>query len=83
MYWNSRLAHEHERLVNLFTKPNRSLPGSDKALATIPLIADVFAGVGPFAIPAAKRGAIVYANDLNEESTKWMEVNVKNNKVRV
>ncbi|KAB5589659.1 TRNA (guanine(37)-N1)-methyltransferase [Ceratobasidium theobromae] len=81
VYWNSRLAHEHERLVNLFTKPNRSLPGSDKALATIPLIADVFAGVGPFAIPAAKRGAIVYANDLNEESTKWMEVNVKNNKV--
>ncbi|CUA72867.1 tRNA (guanine(37)-N1)-methyltransferase [Rhizoctonia solani] len=47
----------------------------------MPLIADVFAGVGPFAVPAAKRGALVYANDLNQESTKWMEVNVKNNKV--
>ncbi|KAG8739480.1 tRNA(m(1)G37)methyltransferase [Ceratobasidium sp. 414] len=72
VYWNSRLAHEHERLVNLFaTNPENPAP----------VIADVFAGVGPFAVPAAKRGAVVYANDLNGESTKWMEVNVKNNKV--
>ncbi|KAG9076658.1 tRNA(m(1)G37)methyltransferase, partial [Ceratobasidium sp. UAMH 11750] len=72
VYWNSRLAHEHERLVNLFTS-NPENP--------TPLVADVFAGVGPFAVPAAKRGAAVFANDLNGESTKWMEVNVKNNKV--
>ncbi|QRW09379.1 tRNA (guanine-N(1))-methyltransferase [Ceratobasidium sp. AG-Ba] len=72
VYWNSRLAHEHERLVNLFT--------SDPKNPT-PLVADVFAGVGPFVVPAAKRGALVFGNDLNPESTKWMEVNVKNNKV--
>ncbi|QRV95147.1 tRNA (guanine-N(1))-methyltransferase [Ceratobasidium sp. AG-Ba] len=72
VYWNSRLAHEHERLVNLFS--------SDPKNPT-PLVADVFAGVGPFAVPAAKRGALVFGNDLNPESTKWMEVNVKNNKV--
>ncbi|KAH7339042.1 Met-10+ like-protein-domain-containing protein [Rhizoctonia solani] len=79
VYWNSRLAHEHERLVNLFTNPLDTQ--GDSNTAHLPLIADVFAGVGPFAIPAAKRGAIVYANDLNQESTKWMEVNAKNNKV--
>ncbi|KAJ1302848.1 hypothetical protein OPQ81_003151 [Rhizoctonia solani] len=82
VYWNSRLAHEHERLVNLFTKSNdQSSTLGDNSAPHVPLVADVFAGVGPFAVPAAKRGAIVYANDLNQESTKWMEVNVKNNKV--
>ncbi|CAE7181491.1 unnamed protein product, partial [Rhizoctonia solani] len=80
VYWNSRLAHEHERLVNLFTKPNGQ-PRGDEVIPSVPLVADVFAGVGPFAVPAAKRGAIVYANDLNQESTKWMQVNVQNNKV--
>jgi tRNA G26 N,N-dimethylase Trm1 len=69
--------------VNLFTRPNDHGLGSDSKPTHIPLVADVFAGVGPFAIPAAKRGAVVYANDLNQESTKWMEVNVRNNKVRV
>jgi tRNA (guanine37-N1)-methyltransferase len=41
----------------------------------------VFAGVGPFAVPAAKRGNIVYANDLNPESYKYMCENMKMNKV--
>ncbi|KDN39345.1 hypothetical protein RSAG8_08862, partial [Rhizoctonia solani AG-8 WAC10335] len=83
VYWNSRLAHEHERLVDLFTKPNHQFnaQGDDNTAPRVPLVADVFAGVGPFAVPAAKRGAIVYANDLNQESTRWMEVNVTNNKV--
>ncbi|CAE6360047.1 unnamed protein product [Rhizoctonia solani] len=80
VYWNSRLAHEHERLVDLFLEPDNK-PTEGGTPPHVPLIADVFAGVGPFAVPAAKRGAIVYANDLNEESTKWMEVNVKNNNV--
>ncbi|WWC92870.1 uncharacterized protein L201_007832 [Kwoniella dendrophila CBS 6074] len=65
VYWNSRLHHEHERLIERF-KPNS-------------LIADVMAGVGPFAIPASKRGSYVLGNDLNPESVKWMKVNrVKN-----
>jgi tRNA (guanine37-N1)-methyltransferase len=39
------------------------------------------AGVGPFAVPAAKKGCSVFGNDLNPESVKWMEVNRVKNKV--
>lgn len=39
------------------------------------------AGVGPFSIPAVKKGAIVYANDLNPASFNWLCENVKLNKV--
>lgn len=38
------------------------------------------AGVGPFAVPAAKKGCSVFGNDLNPESVKWMEVNRVKNK---
>nr|XP_019009294.1 uncharacterized protein I206_05942 [Kwoniella pini CBS 10737]OCF48075.1 hypothetical protein I206_05942 [Kwoniella pini CBS 10737] len=68
VYWNSRLHHEHERLIESF-KPNS-------------LIADVMAGVGPFAVPAAKRGGYVLGNDLNPESVKWMKVNQEKNHVQ-
>ncbi|KAI0003748.1 Met-10+ like-protein-domain-containing protein [Russula compacta] len=67
VYWNSRLHTEHARLVNLF-QPHE-------------LVADVFAGVGPFALPAAKKGCAVLANDLNPESYKYLVMNVKDNKV--
>lgn len=40
------------------------------------------AGVGPFSIPAVKKGAFVYSNDLNPESYKWLCENVRLNKVR-
>lgn len=39
------------------------------------------AGVGPFAIPAAKKGCFVLGNDLNPESVKWMRENRMVNKV--
>ncbi|WVQ84809.1 hypothetical protein IAT38_006966 [Cryptococcus sp. DSM 104549] len=67
VYWNSRLSGEHNRLCNLFA-PNS-------------LIADAMAGVGPFAIPAAKKGCYVLANDLNPDSSRWMITNVAKNKV--
>ncbi|KAK4513946.1 WD domain protein [Mucor velutinosus] len=67
VYWNSRLHTEHDRLVQLF-KPNE-------------YVCDVFAGVGPFALPAAKKGSIVYANDLNPSSYEYMKENIKHNKI--
>jgi len=41
----------------------------------------MFAGVGPFAIPAAKKGCVVHGNDLNPASYKYMVENSKKNKV--
>jgi len=67
VYWNSRLHTEHERLVDIFQPDD--------------LVADVFAGVGPFSLPAAKKGCAVLANDLNPESYKYLIMNIKNNKV--
>ncbi|KAL1737796.1 SAM-dependent methyltransferase TRM5/TYW2-type, partial [Schizophyllum fasciatum] len=85
VYWNSRLhtgqpppphprrppltrPHpEHERLVALF-EPTA-------------LVADVFAGVGPFAVPAAKKGCAVLANDLNPDSAAWLAKNIARNGV--
>ncbi|KAJ7193331.1 Met-10+ like-protein-domain-containing protein [Mycena pura] len=67
VYWNSRLHTEHERLVDMFSPED--------------VVADVFAGVGPFAVPAAKKGCAVLANDLNPQSAKFLALNVKNNRV--
>ncbi|CAK5280634.1 unnamed protein product [Mycena citricolor] len=67
VYWNSRLHTEHERLVSLFSPED--------------VVADGFAGVGPFAIPAAKKGCAVLANDLNPQSAKYLQVNVDDNNV--
>ncbi|XP_041131165.1 tRNA (guanine(37)-N1)-methyltransferase-like isoform X1 [Polyodon spathula] len=67
VYWNSRLSTEHERIVSLLE------PGDT--------VFDVFAGVGPFAIPAARKSCSVFANDLNPESYKWLQHNCKLNKV--
>lgn len=67
VYWNPRLATEHERIIRLHEYSD--------------VLYDVFAGVGPFSIPVAKRKAYVLANDLNPASFKWLEHNVKRNKV--
>lgn len=67
VYWNSRLEHEHIRLVSLFQ------PGE--------IICDMFAGIGPFAIPASQKECIVYANDLNPDSVRYLKVNSEINKV--
>lgn len=39
----------------------------------------MFAGVGPFAVPLARKEVQVYANDLNPKSREWMVVNVTKN----
>jgi tRNA (guanine37-N1)-methyltransferase len=38
-------------------------------------------GVGPLAIRAAAQGNFVLANDLNPDAYKWLQVNVKKNKM--
>ncbi|XP_074092051.1 LOW QUALITY PROTEIN: tRNA (guanine(37)-N(1))-methyltransferase [Macrotis lagotis] len=67
VYWNPRLSTEHSRITE-FLKPGD-------------ILFDVFAGVGPFAIPVAKKDCTVFANDLNPESHKWLLHNCKLNKV--
>ncbi|CAJ0589504.1 unnamed protein product [Cylicocyclus nassatus] len=69
VFWNSRLSHEHERVVKMFE--SRSL------------VYDACAGVGPFVLPAIKKGRIrhAFANDLNPESVKWMNENIALNKI--
>lgn len=62
VYWNSRLSTEHERLISQF-KPHE-------------VVCDVFAGVGPFAVPAGKKDVVVLANDLNPESFKSLKENI-------
>jgi tRNA (guanine37-N1)-methyltransferase len=67
VYWNSRLQYEHERLVKKLVNPGE-------------YICDLFAGVGPFAIPLYKhRECHVYANDLNPESYNWLLHNASKN----
>ncbi|RLV92213.1 hypothetical protein JA1_003326 [Spathaspora sp. JA1] len=67
VYWNSRLSTEHDRLIGKFAKGD--------------VVGDVFAGVGPFAVPAGKKEVIVLANDLNPESYKHLQENIELNNV--
>lgn len=69
VYWNSRLQQEHGRLVGMNFKRGD-------------VIVDMFCGVGPFSIPASKRGCVVHANDLNPDSFKWLQENIKLNKLK-
>ncbi|KAL8785444.1 MAG: hypothetical protein Q9213_003374 [Squamulea squamosa] len=66
VYWNTRLGTEHHRLVSEF-KPGEA-------------VCDVMAGVGPFALPAAKKKVWVWANDLNPGSYRSLVANAKRNK---
>lgn len=68
IYWNPRLCTEHERILQ------KLKPGD--------VLYDVFAGIGPFSVPAAKKGCIVIANDLNPNSCKWLEVNKTKNRIK-
>ncbi|KAI1143551.1 Met-10+ like-protein-domain-containing protein [Hypoxylon sp. FL0543] len=67
VYWNSKLEGEHRRVVNLFQ------PGE--------VVCDVMAGIGPFAVPAGKKGVFVWANDYNPESYRYLDENIRRNKV--
>ena len=67
VYWNSKLDQEHRRLVDLFGRGE--------------VVVDVMAGIGPFAVPAARKGCLVWGNDYNPESVRYMRDAMKTNKV--
>lgn len=68
VYWNSRLQHEHSRIVERLLQPGQ-------------FVCDAFCGVGPFAIPAAKKRCFVWANDLNPASFRWLKHNAALNRI--
>ena len=67
VYWSSKLSNERQRLLKLL-RPQE-------------VLCDMFAGVGPLSIQAAKKGLTVIANDLNPDCYKGMVENAKKNKV--
>lgn len=67
VYWNTKLGTEHHRIAEMFK------PGE--------VVADVMAGIGPFAVPAGKKGVFVLANDKNPESYKSLKDAIHGNKV--
>lgn len=67
VYFSPRLATERHRVV--------------EQVASGEQIVDMFAGVGPFAIPMAKRGATVVGVDVNETAIEYLRSNAERNDV--
>ncbi len=67
MYFSPRLATERHRVAEQVEEGER--------------VFDMFAGVGPFVIPAAKRGAEVVGVDLNERAVEYLRENAERNGV--
>ena len=67
VYFSPRLGTEHLRVVNQIKKGE--------------VVFDLFAGVGPYAIPAAKKAKKVVAIDINPYAIKYLKENAKLNKV--
>ncbi|MFB6162747.1 MAG: class I SAM-dependent methyltransferase family protein [Halococcoides sp.] len=67
VYFSPRLATERHRVV--------------EQVAASECVVDMFAGVGPYAIPMAARGAEVLAVDLNEEAIEYLRDNAERNGV--
>ena len=67
VYFSPRLATERHRVVE-------GIESGEHVL-------DMFAGVGPFAIPAASQGAEVVAVDLNDTAIDYLQENARRNGV--
>lgn len=67
VYWNSKLATERQRLICSFTRSD--------------VVCDIFSGVGPIAISAARKVKHVFANDLNPNAVEYLERNIVLNKL--
>ncbi len=68
-YFSPRLSSEHWRVASLVKSGE--------------IVVDLFAGVGPFAIPIAKSNpdARVFAIDINPDAVEYLKKNLKLNKV--
>jgi tRNA (guanine37-N1)-methyltransferase len=67
VYFSPRLATERHRVVE-------QVEAGEQAF-------DMFAGVGPFAVPFAKRGAEVVGVDINETAIEYLRENARRNGV--
>ena len=67
VYFSPRLATERHRVVEQAASGERAF--------------DMFAGVGPFAVPLAKRGATCVGTDINEEAVEYLGRNAERNDV--
>jgi tRNA (guanine37-N1)-methyltransferase len=67
VYFSPRLGSEHLRVIKQVKKNE--------------IIYDLFAGVGPFAVPIAKIAKKVIAIDINRSACKFLEENARINKV--
>ena len=67
VYFTPRLATERHRVTEQVESGER--------------VVDMFAGVGPFAVPIAKRGAEVVGTDLNETAIEYLRENAVRNGV--
>jgi len=67
VYFNPRLSTERARITSMI-HPNE-------------VVLDLFAGVGPFSIQIAKKGAIVHAIDINPDAVELLKQNILLNKV--
>ena len=67
VYFSPRLGTEHLRVIEQIKKGET--------------VFDLFAGVGPYAIPAAKKAKKVVAIDINKYAIKYLKENAKLNKV--
>jgi len=67
VYFSPRLATERHRVVEQVRAGEQFL--------------DMFAGVGPFVIPAARRGATAVGVDVNDRAIEYLEANAERNGV--
>ena len=76
VYWNSRLGGEHRRLVD-------QIQEEAKSSSSPIVVADLMAGIGPFAVPLTRepsKNIVVHANDLNPASYRYLVANSQRNK---
>ena len=67
VYFSPRLATERHRVVSQVREGER--------------VVDMFAGVGPFVVPMAARGAAVVGVDLNPDAIEYLRENARRNGV--